>query len=65
MTLVIAWQQGVEIGLFVPAREPEERKIVLAKEMRPVLMLAVTVHELRHVEQFDVGVVQALALTSQ
>lgn len=43
--------------------EPDERKIVLARDMSPGLTLAVAVHELRHVEQFDVGSCPSLDLS--
>ena len=43
--------------------EPDVRTIVLARDMSPGLMLAVAVHELRHVEQFDVGSCPSLDLS--
>lgn len=43
--------------------EPDERLIVLARDMSPGLTLAVAVHELRHVEQFDIGICPSLDLS--
>lgn len=41
---------------------PEDREVVLASDMEPPLMLAVAVHELRHVQQFDNGSCPSLTL---
>lgn len=45
--------------------EPEGRKVVLSRGMSPGLTLAVAVHELRHVQQFDIGSCPSLDLAMQ
>lgn len=59
LTFCIADTMLSERGYY----EPDERTIVLARDMSPDLMLAVAVHELRHVEQFDVGSCPSLDLS--
>lgn len=43
--------------------EPDDRMVVLADDMPSGLLLAVAVHELRHVQQFDVGSCPSLDLS--
>lgn len=59
LTLCLSDTLVAERGYY----QPEGRRLVLASNMTPGLTLAVGVHELRHVQQYDVGSCPGLDLS--